>query len=76
MLAYKLGFDADTVWNDPKNQQLRDAGGNAPPSAPDPDTSQSSSAATSASVPDNGGLNDDGTLDDETKALLLKVHGS
>ncbi|MGA2447992.1 MAG: hypothetical protein ABTD50_04870 [Polyangiaceae bacterium] len=52
------------------------AGGNAPPSAPDPDTSQSSSSATSASVPDNGGLNDDGTLDDETRALLLKVHGS
>jgi len=26
MLAYKLGFDANAVWNDPKNQQLRDAG--------------------------------------------------
>jgi len=25
-LAYQLGFDADTVWNDPANQPLRDAG--------------------------------------------------
>jgi hypothetical protein len=25
-LAYKFGFDADTVWNDPKNAQLRQAG--------------------------------------------------
>jgi hypothetical protein len=23
LLAYKFGFDADTVWNDPKNAQLR-----------------------------------------------------
>jgi hypothetical protein len=26
LLAYKFGFDADTVWNDPKNAQLRQAG--------------------------------------------------
>jgi hypothetical protein len=26
-LAYTLGFDADTVWGDPKNEQLRQAGG-------------------------------------------------
>jgi hypothetical protein len=26
LLAYKFGFDADTVWNDPQNAQLRQAG--------------------------------------------------
>ncbi len=25
-LAYQFGFDADTIWNDPKNAQLRQAG--------------------------------------------------
>jgi hypothetical protein len=25
-LAYQFGFDADTVWDDPQNQQLRQAG--------------------------------------------------
>jgi hypothetical protein len=38
-----------------------------PPSAP-PDSG--------SSTPDNGGLNDDGTLDDETKQTLLSAHGS
>jgi hypothetical protein len=26
LLAYRFGFDADTVWNDPQNAQLRQAG--------------------------------------------------
>lgn len=26
LLAYKFGFDADTVWNDPTNEQLRKSG--------------------------------------------------
>jgi hypothetical protein len=31
---------------------------------------------SSPSLPDNGGLNDDGTLDDDTKQLLLSAHGA
>jgi hypothetical protein len=42
----------------------------APPSSPP------SSPNADSTPPSNGGLNDDGTLDDETRALLLKVHES
>jgi hypothetical protein len=54
--------------------------GSDPPSAPSSEESvpssspPSSSSAASSAPPDNGGLNDDGTLDDATRALLLQAH--
>jgi hypothetical protein len=83
LLAYKFGFDADAVWNDPKNADLRKIRSDPnmlwptdvpAPSQPPPSSSVPPSSPSSS--PGDGGLSDDGTLDDATTQLLLQAHGS
>jgi hypothetical protein len=63
----------------PSSPASTPAGNSMSPGSDGGDSGSGSASAppdSSPSLPDNGGLNDNGTLDDDTKQLLLSAHGS